>query len=363
MNNAKLFNLTKLSNKAYELIFQRLHVKLEPANFSLADMNSKWGTWNPEKRLITLSIKLINNYPENAIKFVLFHEIAHQVVSEVFKFHCDGISHGEHFQKACDVLEIPMKTCCSHDFLNEFEHGENSPILSKIQKLMDTTGRTEEETIAFMRKAQEIMMKHNLSLQDVIGKSKLYIKRAVGESYARFPTYIFSIAVLISKFYGVQYIRSYHYTTFGVDARSSTNYHIEFFGEPEKLDIAEYMYHAILNNGDYLYEEFKNNPEREIGCRKISKASFMEGLVAGFTAKMSKMKVEAEAEIIKTHGYNGILKLNDPMLREAYESCYNNRKNVARVSSRGDGRSAGFNAGQNLSIHSGVKSNSMKLIA
>lgn len=362
MEHSQLMLINRLYAEASQIVLRRLHKRLEPAHLAIQDMSGTWGLWNPSKRIIALSVKLVNYYETDAVRYVLFHEVAHQIVTEIFNFDCHGCPHGEHFKKACEILEIPNNVCSSHDFLAGFKSGHKSPIIEKVIKLMNTTGRTESEQKAFLAKAHTIMFKHNLSMVDIHGEESIYAKRSVGESYKRFPSYLFDVAGLVSEFYGVKYIRSYHFVLDGINKNS--RYHIEFFGTPEKLDVAEYIYNAILNNAEILYKDFKNSEDRAIGYRKISKKAFITGLVEGYKEKLKSTLKESEYEYQRAHDFEdtALLKMDDPMLKERYNDAYSHRRSIGYQASSGSGREAGREAGRSLSINQAVKSSGRSLM-
>ena len=88
------------------------------------------GDWDEDKRLIRLSEDLILRGDFDDIIYVLKHELAHQIVSEVY--HIKGaVAHGEAFKRACHLLGIPSDTRIE---LGEFK--EQSRLQSRLRKLM-----------------------------------------------------------------------------------------------------------------------------------------------------------------------------------------------------------------------------------
>src|SRR3972149_2709928 len=107
VHKAWIYKLSCLFSEANRLIEKRLgiHLSLKEVNFNLSEMNHYRGLWIPETRTIQLSLKLLRDYEWKAVEYVLRHEMAHAVVSEIFNFSLPGVSHGEAFKKACDVLD------------------------------------------------------------------------------------------------------------------------------------------------------------------------------------------------------------------------------------------------------------------
>jgi len=51
--------------------------------FALTDGRSRWGSWSADRREICLSRHLVFNHAWDAVREVLFHEMAHQLADEV----------------------------------------------------------------------------------------------------------------------------------------------------------------------------------------------------------------------------------------------------------------------------------------
>jgi len=316
-------------------------------------IHSKWGSWNPTTRTITLSLELLRNYEWGAVEYVLKHEMAHQIVSEVFNMDCYGVAHGEAWARACGMVGIEPVRCSSKDFLASFKSSSNSKIVDKIHKILihaNDGGATEEEADTFMVKARELMIKHNLKMQDITGESQVWVKRPFGLNFKRFPSWMSSMASLLKDHYHVKCVITYAMVK-GVNVKR-----LELFGEPSNLDIAEYVGHALLAQGDYLYEQFKNDENREaIRWGKISKASFLDGLFEGYADKLSKNYKQAVEKIKATDG-TIVPAFDDRLLSEMFNKGYSNLRSSSRMASRGGGRTAGRDAGSNLTLAKGVSS-------
>ena len=358
MKNQWLYQIDKYYDEAINvLINHNSSYRLEKANIDIfVSSGRRNGYWNSSKRVIGLNENLFKYYEENGVKFVLWHEIAHQVVSEIFKY--EGVnSHGEHFKRACLILGINDKSCHDSEFLSNYKCGKSNPIMNKLEKLLDVSGRSEAEAQSFLNKANELMLKHNLTLNDIYGNNRLFLKRQVGGNYNRFPTYLFSLGSIMNDFYGVKYIKTYAYVSeIGNKLNRKITYHMELYGEPDKLDLAEYVYENILRKSDELYEFHKNDESREISSyRKLSKKAFYNGLFKGFRSKLEQSQKTVVEKLEEERGE--LIKLDDPLLKEYYESAYRvQQRNIA--SSRASGFNAGYSAGKGLVIQSVIKSES-----
>ena len=94
----------------------RLHTgkSLESPNFDITrDPKCLWGSWNDSERLLTISRRLLNHYPWEAVIETLKHEMAHMIVDEIFELK-GAPSHGPDFARACEILGIDPSASHSH---------------------------------------------------------------------------------------------------------------------------------------------------------------------------------------------------------------------------------------------------------
>lgn len=359
--------------------------RLTVPNFVISpDVSKKWGSWHQSSRKMMFSGALLRNFEWKAVEHVMRHEIAHQIVSEIFNMDCYGVSHGEAFKRACLIVDIEPRRCESADFLHSFKGTGSSPMVEKVQKLMikaNDESVPEKEAELFMRKAKELMFRHDIEVKDVMGSERVWVKRPFGPNFKRFPQYMHDLGRLLNSHYNVQHIQTY-----GPDRTKR----LELFGEPSNLDIAEYVGHALLNQAEHLYSEYKKESAKEDAKKRleakeegryyrkysrISKRSFMEGLVSGYTSKlhassnqarenveMSFAKDKAESEGKEyVDGDRTIIPTYDVgLMKEMYGNAYPNMRTTRSAGSRGVGRGAGHSAGSSLTLSRGVRGSGSK---
>ena len=362
-------------NKINGEINARLKTFLKPPTIDISRENKNlWGQWSSEKNTLSITLNLLRNFQWEAVEYVLRHEMAHQIVHEIFKIH-DARAHGEVFKKACDVVNIDPRACASADFLAKFQGSGSSGISDKIRALLNKgydKAVTEEEAKLFLEKAQELMLRHNVTLKDLYGENRVFVARPVGYNYNRYPVWLNCLLSIMRDHYGVLTIINCSY---GGGCKR-----IELFGEPHNLDVAEYVFHAILNNAQVLYDKFlenhqnrlKNDPAYRASferrswtakkgeyttVRKISERAFMEGLLSGFKIRLQDSRTSVLKEMEKENNYNGkLVHIADKVLKEKFSRFYGRTRVVHSVGARGVGFSQGMSNAKNLSIHSGVKS-------
>lgn len=360
-------------------------------NFPIFEINpntkSKWGSWSPSSRVMSFSSSLLRNYEWAAVEHVMRHEVAHQIVSEIFGMDCYGVAHGAAWQEACKIVNIDPKRCESSDELSEFKGTCSSPMVEKVRKILihaNDEAATEAEAETFMRKAKELMLRHDIAMKDVIGTDRLFVTRPFGPLFTRWGSYMWKLGGFLSRHYDVKYIKTY-----GPNHTSR----LELFGEPDKLDIAEYVGHALLNQAELLYKEqkvkvgeekaLKRLEKRDLSLdssdglkytpysRKLSKRSFIEGVIAGYSSKMDENRqfvrekvavdVTNERRVDKGSSYTEedmaiVPVYNERLLNEMHGNAYSGLRHTTISCSRGSGYGDGHSAGKSLRLSKGVNS-------
>ena len=347
-------------------VYKNCGKKLSIPVFDLnPDINTKWGSWNPSTRLMTFSSKLFRNFELGAFEYVMRHEIAHQIVSEIFDMDAHGISHGEAWERACKLVNIIPKHCSSSTFLSQFKGNSKSDMVEKVSKLLihgNDSGCTEHEAEAFMSKAKELMLRHDIVMGESDQTDRVFIKRPFGLNYKRFPAWMWTLGRLLESNYNVKNIRTYFYKD---DVK---HLRLELFGEPSNLDIAEYVGHALMAQAEVLYDKFRKERALEVKTirerdgknayigTKISKAAFMDGLLNGYSSTLRQSKKETLEKITAEDGQ--VIPMYDSnLLKELHGKAYSNMTFTNISGSCGAGRGAGMKAGKGMKLAKGVNSN------
>lgn len=206
--------VTKLYDTWNSIVF-KLSLK-KPLKAPIFEVNpnisKKWGSWSPSTRIMTFSSKLLNNFEWGAVEYVMKHEVCHQIVSEVFDMDCYGVSHGEFFGLACEIVGIENKRCADCGFLSSFKGKEDNPLINKIKKLMNHSSNesaTEAESELFMNKAQQLMLKYDIDMKEVVDIDRVFVKRPFGGLYKSWKSYMWTLGDLLTEHYDVECIRTY----------------------------------------------------------------------------------------------------------------------------------------------------------
>lgn len=376
VNAVWVYQLNTLFEKVNNKVFMRLKIELQAPIFSIEEsMGAKWGEWNPTRRTIRLNRELFTHFEWSAVEHVMKHEMAHQIVSEIFDINVTGCPHGEIWKTACETVGVEPVRCCDSNYLNAFQGQVESPVVNRIRKLLAKGGDssvTEEEAQLFMNKAQEIMLRHNVSMREVMGADVLWVKRPVGERYKTLPSWLYELANLVRDHYNVKCLSCYSYSAF------ERYRHMELFGSADNVDVAEYVFCAILNQADILFKqahaEHKRNMKEDedyfiehshISWNKRKRAyvrradkftqyTFMTFLVKAYASKLYTHKKTAIRRIEAEDGV--LVTTNDRILNEMYGEFYPNLKSIKLACAHGSAAAgqAGREAGNDLHIGHGV---------
>ena len=339
--------------KQNELVYKHLKSQLETPNFAITNTRSHWGSWELTTRTISISSELVRNYRWDAVIHTLKHEVAHMIVDEIFKG--QYTAHGEAFKKACDVMGIDDDTRHSSAFKESYSLPEKDKIVDKIYKLFALGESSfEHESKIAIAKAYELMVKYNITSINP-NQEKLFTCRPVGLGWVKIPSYIKSLARIIKDYYFVKHIYMHCFR----------GKRIEFFGEPHNLDIAEYVFHYLILEGERKWKEFQQTKEYknrhmndgiDYGYRRsavYSKVSFLNGLYDGF-AETLKTQEEVVGSSLGDN-CKALVQQNDKILEDNFNKKYHPKSwSYGRSGGNGGGYHTGRNAGKSITIRSGV---------
>ena len=332
----------------FKQICYQFGVKLSPPIIRIAPLRSAWGQWSPQPRMITIAHRLIANYPWNSVIEVLKHEMAHQMVSELYD---SDEQHGELFRQCAKQLaisswamranfEIDDKIYASE--MASLASSEN-PALRKVRKLLALADSKEEHEAALaMQKAREISLKHNLKS---VGKcDDECVMHIINTKRRRITSEQLAVCGLLTAHFPVYVILgSLYEASEGVVQRT-----IELYGKLTDIKTAEYVYHYLLNQMRQHWHAVKHT--------KSCKRSYYRGLIAGFDAKL-----KAKQPPPKEHAL--IVSLQAQAKRFASWRCPKTHTAASR-SSRSSQCSygAGYAAGKQLDIRKGVVQNNSNFL-
>lgn len=271
----------------FDSICYQFRIKLKRPLVVVNDSHVHWGEWDPILRRISISSNLIGKYSWDLVINVFKHEIAHQIVSEIYESN-DG--HGPLFQKACDCLGIgPEFRSASCDLPRDWVPWQHrplangpSPILERAKKLLALAGSdNENEACIAMKKVQELYFRYNLQISES-DESSQHVYLIVNHKKKRLSTVSYLIVNILQNHY---FVRVISYNLF--DAQLLTSHRVfEILGTRENVLIAEYVYYFLLNRVEQLWKQLK--PQANQKARQL-KRSFSIGVMKGFEQKMNEL--------------------------------------------------------------------------
>ena len=265
---------------------KRMHKPL----FALRDFQNRLGYWSSEKREIGLSRQFVLNYSWSDIREVLYHEMAHQLTSEVLNAQREP-AHGPGFQNACRMLKANPRATGTYIPLSQqiFQTSEceSDKIRLRIQKLMALSQSSNfYEAEAAMIKAHELMAKYETE-QIVRNASRDYFSIFVGKPALRHFGEDYSLAHLLMDYYFVKGIWVNAY----VVEKGKMGTVLEISGTARNLQIATYVFDFIGRFIDAEWDRYNTDGK----MNRYRKTDFAIGILSGF-----KMKLEQESSADKT---------------------------------------------------------------
>ena len=211
----------------------------------------------------------------------------------------------------------------------------NEKIIEKIQKLLALGGsENKHEAELSMKKAQDLMVKHNLTMQAIDNHDSEYIGEA-GKEYKRESVEAKYVNSILSEFFFVSVIKS----------RNFQGKFITIVGEKNNVKTAQHMKVYLTNVFKVLWSDYR----AKTGCPNKSKQSFYMGLFRGFSEKMREQRKESEIKF-------EMVLVNDPKVESKVTEMFGKVSNTTRRVNTGDGAalSEGKNQGRKLNVNSGA---------
>ncbi len=280
----------------HEAVCWQYKVNLSKPFIEITNSKKEWGSWNTRTRILRMSGVLILEHSWDVTLNVFKHEMAHQIVSDLFGW-SDG--HGPYFDRACDMIGVPPEFRDAKgdlprkigDFREETIDSENMRMLEKVRKLLSLSrSANENEAFLAMKKANELIEKYNIDRieQD---RAAQFVYAIINHKKKRIENYQRGICRILQDHFFVDVVYSYLF-----DPKACDTYRtIELLGTVENVRIAEYVYYFLMNHMEILWKaHLKKNPDRAAR----NKRSYRLGIVEGFQSKLdsqAKQRMEARA--------------------------------------------------------------------
>lgn len=276
--------------RAHEAICWRYRVELSRPFIEITNSRREWGSWNTGTRTLKVSGFLIMAHSWDVTLNVFKHEMAHQMVSDVFGL-SDG--HGPHFKRACDRIGVPEAFRGAKgdlprrivDFRDETVGSENIRMLEKVRKLLSLSrSANENEAFLAMKKANELIEKYNIERIEREKRSR-FVYAIIHHKKKRIENYQRRIAGILQAHFFVDIVFSHLFEP----GDCKTYRTIELLGTVENVRIAEYVYYFLLNQMEILWKAYLGTNRNRVARNK---RSYRLGVLKGFHDKLDQQAME-----------------------------------------------------------------------
>jgi Protein of unknown function (DUF2786)/SprT-like family len=304
-----------------------LRAALKKPLFALDDARRRWGMWRGDRRIISLSRRLVHHHPWDAVRDVLFHEMAHQLAEEGLGAGHEP-PHGPVFRRACALLRANPDASGRFPTLRQrmARAGENNGdrVLRRITKLMalsESANRHEAE--AAMVKARELMARHHLA-QLPRNRPGDFFSVFLGHPALRHFREVYHLAGILTDFYFVQGIWVPAY----VLGKGKMGKVLEISGTRTNVEIAAYV-HGFVEG--FIHTRWQRY-NREKGLNRYRKTDFAVGILQGFRSKLELRTTPPPGP----GGPRDLTRIDDPVLTAYMAHRYPRTTRFSRQANRID---------------------------
>lgn len=254
----------------------------------IGDVQSYWGQYDHNKKLITINRSLIDTYSWAVVVEILKHEMAHQYA---FIYHNDH-THGLHFQDACERLAVSpwARKGAGHipEITDVEKPGERDQqedgIFRKIEKLLRLAGsENEHEAMLAMQKVEALCRKHNIeSWVDNRPVQCNYV--VINYKKKRITQYQSLISHILQEHFMVDIVFGSQFDA----ATCQSHKTMEILGLSANVKIAEYVYFFLINRLPILWKQ--HLAKFKSGTRP-SKNAYYLGVISGFEQHLRVSKI------------------------------------------------------------------------
>ena len=277
--------------REYAALLHHYRVGVPPVPVALSTRVSVWGTWDAARRVITLSVRLIEQYPWEVVVEVLKHELAHQMVTDLY-----GLpeAHGPAFKLCCDRLCVsPQVRAASGPLPREIaswrappEGAETDKLLARAEKLLALAASSNEhEAAVAMQRVRELYARHHL---ETAQRAPDFVACTVTLGKQRFEAHETRIVSLLTEHF---FVRALFLDSYDPEAMRVVKA-FEIIGTREHVALAEYVFHFLRHTLDALWRRHR----AAAGAAGRARRDFLIGVVDGFVAKLRAQAPSAPQE-------------------------------------------------------------------
>jgi hypothetical protein len=303
------------------------------------------GFFDPNNLTIGLNKNIMYQVGDKTLRDILRHEIAHYLVYAQTKNAYQG--HDQGYRDFCRSYNMGPEVYSAKLDIKLEEVKEQSKdaqsIISKVKKLLKLAQSSNQfESEMATTKANEILLKHNIkNLTESEISENWYVKDL--PSHNKSSAKLESIVGILKQF-----------LVYPILSHNKAGVHIEMTGKKVNLELAEYVYHFLDIEMEYLYKLHRIAFPKLKGI--TAKNSFMLGLSQGYIEKIQASKSDLQI----THSKE--LMILESKLQDAFSEVNPNiRRTASHRNFCADSNSQGKKAGASMNINPGLKSKTSNL--
>lgn len=321
----------------FEVLDDRLFGrKLRPPLIALSDSASRLGAWKSATRRLELLRPFVIDRPWPEVTAVLSHEMAHQYVDEVLQVR-DETAHGETFRRVCEERGIDARAGGAPIATDlHVADAAIDRVLERVRKLLALAASSNQhEAENAMRRAHELMLRHNIDVAAAREKSEFEV-RHVGDPLKRVTRVELDIVNVLASFFFIEAIRIPTYV-----ARAGARGHVfELCGTRANVEMAVHVYEFLLATAGRLWEDNRRDARVTSGRDRLA---YMAGVIRGFHDKLQGERVQLRG--------TGLVWRGDKRLEEFYRARYpriSRRRRTERITGA---HQAGREAGRQIVLN------------
>ncbi len=318
---------------------ERFGHAMAPPVLVLSDSTTHLGRWHSQTRVLEISRQFLLDRPWLEVTSVLEHEMAHQYVDEVLRVRGES-PHGETFRRVCAERGIDARAAGTASATPGATDPGADRVLERIRKLLALAGSpNQHEAEIAMRKAHELMLRHNIEAAQTLGE-RHYEIRHLGDPHKRGTRVESDVVGLLSEFFFVKVIRVPVYLP--RDGKSGTVY--EIAGTRANVEMASHVYAFLLATAERLWQQNRHDARVRNGRDRLI---YQSGVVGGFREKLLSERVDLKQ--------TGLVWVGDGDLDGFYHARHpriTTRRHHRRINGA---HAAGREAGRTVVLHKPVE--------
>jgi predicted SprT family Zn-dependent metalloprotease len=315
-----------------------LEGRLQAPIFTLDEATARVGRWTATTRTLGISIEHLQSATWLELEQTLRHEMAHQVVSELFDSG-GAPPHGRLFRRACRMVGLT-----ENEEIETAPAPETKRAMRRIQKLMNlSTSPNEHEARAAMAAANRMLLEHNLEQQDS-ESTPPFVYRWIGDPSGRITLVRKLMARILQDHFFVQclWVHTTQPTT-GKRVRM-----LEIMGRRHNVTLAEFVHQYLARTLNQLWRAYRKEKAK---TRVRGRGNeYRVGVLMGFDEHLDSEKQMCQSQ--------GLIWTGDPALHEFVSQRYPRRRSIRSSYYRvGEAHHDGRVHGRDIRIPGALESN------